>query len=236
MKLLSTLQIQHGRVISASCAGTASADPMETVLALMDRGCSKLCILDVNAARGTGQNREAIAQVIQRVHHLNHRACIQVGGGIRSSDQAQFYLDCGASWLLVGTILHRSPSVVEQMLARFREHMTAAIDVKDGIVQASGWTENMETRPEEAARQVREYGFRRILFSDVPGQQNREPDFATAAKISENAHIPMLMGGTLKTPDHLVRAAKVPGLCGVLVDALTILETPELTDHHQPCV
>ncbi len=115
----------------------------------MDQGCHHLCLLDVDAARSKGHNRELISRIMHRFRQPGAKVCIQVGGGIRSSDQAQFFLDQGATWLLVGTILHRSPLIVDQLLARFSEYLTAAIDARAGFVKASGWDESSPITPEE---------------------------------------------------------------------------------------
>jgi phosphoribosylformimino-5-aminoimidazole carboxamide ribotide isomerase len=74
-----------------------------------------------------------------------------VAGGIRSSDQAQFFVDNGAAWLVVGTLLHKSPLVVDQLLARFHKHLTAAIDARGGQVHRSGWSERAGLTAEELA-------------------------------------------------------------------------------------
>lgn len=236
MKLLSTFHIQNGRLISPSGEASAHEDPLKTALALAERGCSKLCLLDVNAAHGTGHNRDEIARIMQHFLKLHPKGCIQVGGGIRSSDQAQFFLDQGATWLLVGTLLHRSPILVEQMVARFHEHLTAALDVKKGLTQASGWLESVPITPAEAAKRIREFGFRRVLFSDVPEAAGTEPDFKTAACISENAHLPLLMGGSIRTAEHLAQAGRVPGLCGVLVEAQIMLDQADCFEAYHSCV
>lgn len=236
MKVLPTLQIEQGLLAAANGTGELASDPMEVAQSLLDQGCHRLCLLDVDAARGQGHNREVIARIMQTFHKSGAKACIQVGGGIRSSDQAQFFLDQGATWLLVGTILHRSPLVVDQLLARFRESLTAAIDAQYGQVKASGWTESSCLGPEEAARRIREQGFKRILFSDIPGGNGASPDFSTAGRISQHGRLPMLMGGTIRSLTHVAQAAQVPGLQGVLVDCRLVLETPALLGTQaQPC-
>ena len=205
-------------------------DPMGATSSLLDHGCNRLCLLDVDAARNQGHNRELISRIIHRFRQAKPKACIQVGGGIRSSDQAQYFLDLGATWLLVGTILHRSPLIVSQLLARFREQLTATIDVRNGLVQASGWKESFQFSPEEAASRIREQGFRRILFSDIPDGKPASPDFATAMRIAEGGRLPMLMGGTITDAQHIAQASKVPGIQGVLVDCRLIFETPDIFD------
>ncbi len=234
MKVLPTLQIQNGCLAPSAGFECAPADPMAVAISLLERGCHRLCLLDVDAARSQGHNRELISRIMHRFRQTAHKTCIQVGGGIRSSDQAQFFLDQGATWLLVGTILHRSPLIVDQLLARFREQLTAAIDARAGQVQASGWSESSRLSPQEAAGRIREQGFRRILFSDIPEGPDGPPDFPTATRISEHGRLPLLMGGSIRSARHIAQAAEVPGLHGVLVDPRLVLEAPDLLDTQAP--
>ena len=121
MKILPTLNIQNGMVVPVLGEGPGTGELAALVGFLLDQGCHRLTLVDVDAARGHGNNRELIGRAMQQFHAGRPKVCIQVGGGIRSSDQAQFFLDNGATWLTVGTILQRSPVMVEQLLARFRE-------------------------------------------------------------------------------------------------------------------
>lgn len=228
MKVLPTLHIQNGSLVPSTGGEPLGLDPLIIVASLLERGCHRLCLLDVDAARGQGHNRELLSRIMRRFRQSTSKVCIQVGGGIRSSDQAQFFLDQGASWLLVGTILHRSPLIVDQLLARFREQLTAAIDARCGEVQASGWTESSRLSPQEAARRIQDQGFRRLLFSDIPKGDDSAPDFATATQISEQAKMPLFMGGSIRSLQHIDQASGISGVHGVLVDSRLVLEAPDL--------
>lgn len=234
MKVLPTLQIQNGCLAPSAGCDSLETDPFSAAVSLLDRGCKRICLLDVDAARSQGHNRELISRIMRRFRQVSSKVCIQVGGGIRSSDQAQFFLDEGATWLLVGTILHRSPLIVDQLLGRFREQLTAAIDARGGKVQASGWSESSRLSPQEAAIRIREQGFRRILFSDIPDGSDNAPDFPTAARISEHGRLPLLMGGSIRSLEHIAQASAVPGIQGVLVDSRLVLGAPDLFDAQAP--
>ena len=194
---------------------------------LLGRGCHRLALVDVDAAQGRGNNRDLIARMMQRFHKGAGKSCIQVGGGIRSSDHAQFFLDHGANWLLVGTILHRSPILVDQLLARFRENLTAGLDARAGELQSAGWLEPTRLQPESAGARIKEHGFKRVLFMDIPTDSRKDPDFQTARLIANSSHVSLFMGGSIQSLDHLHQAMKVPGLQGVALDALLLKADPE---------
>ena len=228
MKILATLNLQNGCAVPLFQGGLGPRDPGEVVEILCDQGCHRVTLVDVDAAGGQGQNRDLIASLMRRFHRANAKVCLQVGGGIRSSDQAQFFLDHGASWILVGTVIQRSPTVVDQLLARFRDHLTAGVDARCGRIQSSGWLEPAPLGPDSAGQRIRDHGFKRLLFTDIPADAQAGPDFETARIIAQSARVPLFMGGSIQTREHLRRAMEVPGLHGVALDALLFVEDPDL--------
>lgn len=228
MKILPTLNIQNGLAVPVGEGGPPACDLLAAVAFLQDQGFHRIGLVDVDAAQGHGNNRELLARAMQAFHAGRPKVCIQVGGGIRSSDQAQYFLDHGATWLSVGTILSRSPLMVEQLLARFREHLTATLDIRGGELMASGWAGPSGRRASEVALRIGEYGFRRLLFMDIPVGA-ASPDFATARDLAHHSRVPLYMGGSLWTRDHLAQAREVPGLLGVAVDGLRLRQDPDLT-------
>jgi phosphoribosylformimino-5-aminoimidazole carboxamide ribonucleotide (ProFAR) isomerase len=230
VKVFPTLNIANGRVVPALGDATPDADPFEIVDRLLDRRISHLALVDVDAAGGRGNNRELMGRILRRTRVLYHGLCVQVAGGIRSSDQAQFFLDHGAAWLVVGTLMHKSPVAVEQLLARFQKHLTAAIDARGGAVHHSGWAETVGIPVEQLALRVHANGFRRVLFVDLPQEPGSPPDFETARKIIAAAKVPLLMGGSLRSAAHLKEAKEQTGLQGVLIDALLFARDSSMVD------
>ena len=228
MKVLPTLNIQNGRIVPALENGPATEkSPVEVIETLLDRGCCRFALVDVDAARGTGSNREVLGGLIRRIQQSGTKVCIQVGGGICSSDHAQHYMNLGATWLLVGTVLHRYPVVVDQMLARFQDHLIASVDARGGEVHIDGRREPRGVLATTMAATIRERGFKRLLFTDIPAGENSEPDFQTAKSICERAHIPVFMGGSIRSQEHLTRAEAVHGLQGILLDVIYLLDSPK---------
>jgi phosphoribosylformimino-5-aminoimidazole carboxamide ribotide isomerase len=237
VKVLPTLHIQNGRVVPSFSNGPqAGLAPMEVVDVLLEMGHCRFAMVDVDAARSQGSNRETIGNLIRRIRRAGPKVCIQVGGGICSSDHAQFFLNLGATWLLVGTVLHRYPMVVDQLLARFRDNLMASVDARAGEVQIDGRRKSKGLLAGELAANIRELGFKRLLFADIPPEPEAEPDFGTARSICEKARIPVFMGGSLRSQEHLARAEEIRGLQGVFLDAIDVVNLPRtVTSPASPC-
>ena len=72
---------------------------------------------------------------------------LQVGGGVRSSDQLGRLFDAGVARSVVGTVAVRNPAMVNDWLDVFGpDRITLALDVRviagEPLVAVSGWTED----------------------------------------------------------------------------------------------
>lgn len=229
MKIYPTLNLQNGQVVPTTGTGEPSLEgPLELADRLVDEGATRLALVDVDAALGKGNNRDAIGQILQRCRAQDRKVCFQIAGGIRSSDQAQYFIDLGANWLVAGTILHKSPMVAEQLMARFQNHLTAAVDARGGKVHRSGWVDTTSLSALELAQRAKAYGFQRLLFVDLPEEAGAAPDFQTADELASATGLPLIMGGSLTAPDHLNALCTHVGLKGGLVDALLFRQDPRL--------
>ena len=112
-------------------------------------------LIDLDAAMRQGDNAALIAQIANRL------PC-QVGGGIRTAQQAQALLDAGARRVIFGSILFSSEGVATETAASISqaigsERFIASIDTKAGKVAVRGWKDNVDLTPEDAIRALEPY-------------------------------------------------------------------------------
>jgi phosphoribosylformimino-5-aminoimidazole carboxamide ribotide isomerase len=112
-------------------------------------------LIDLDAAMRQGDNAALITQIAKRL------PC-QVGGGLRTAQQAQALLDAGARRVIFGSVLFRGDGVATETAASIseaigRERFIASIDTKGGKVAVRGWKENVNLTPEDAIRTLEPY-------------------------------------------------------------------------------
>ncbi len=88
----------------------------------------EVAVIDLDAAFGTGSNREVILDLLKR-------APCRVGGGIRDLETARFWLDAGARKIILGTAAE--PELLSQLP---RDRVIAALDAVHGDIVVEGWT------------------------------------------------------------------------------------------------
>lgn len=102
-----------------------AGDPLD----ILDRfsRVGEVAVVDIDAARGEGDNSELIAEMCRR-------ARVRVGGGIRAAEQALRWLDAGAEKVVIGTAA--TPEFIGRLPS---DRVVVALDSRDGEVLTHGW-------------------------------------------------------------------------------------------------
>lgn len=116
---------QAVQLISGEQKAIDAGDPMP--LAQKFARCGEIAVIDLDAARGEGSNRDVIREIC-RV------APCRVGGGIRDVDRAIEWLDAGATKIILGSAA--TPELLRKLP---RDRVIAALDARDGEVVVHGW-------------------------------------------------------------------------------------------------
>ncbi len=121
-----------------------SDDPTAMTQDFERAGAPRVHIVDLDAARSSGDNKQLIRKVIAET-----AVSIQVAGGVRSEEDVTEWLGFGASAVVMGTIAVRDPGLFSYCAERHGGQVLAALDVRNGKPAVSGWVE-IETTGVEA--------------------------------------------------------------------------------------
>ena len=102
-----------------------------------EAGAQRIHIVDLDGARDGAPTNMSIITRIARETNVE----IEIGGGIRSMETIERYLDAGATRLVLGSALVRDPAFCEAAVAAHADNIVAGIDAKDGMVAIEGWCE-----------------------------------------------------------------------------------------------
>jgi len=188
-------------------------DPVEAAARWVDEGADTLHLVDLDGAfEGARANADAVDSVLDATD-----VSVQVGGGIRTAEDAVDLLDRGVDRVILGTAAVQNPDIVGEIAAEYGDGVMVSLDAKAGEVVVEGWTEGTGMDPVEAAQRYVDLGAAAILFTDVDveGRQEgvrTEPVRDLAAAVD----IPVIASGGVATVDD-VRALKDAGAAGVVV-------------------
>ncbi|MGH8454768.1 MAG: HisA/HisF-related TIM barrel protein, partial [Nevskiales bacterium] len=93
-----------------------SDDPLAMAKRWAEAGARRLHLVDLDgAASGKPVNAAVIGKIAASLPQLP----IQVGGGIRSEESAEAYINAGVQWVIIGTKAASAPHFVSDLCAAY---------------------------------------------------------------------------------------------------------------------
>ena len=223
-RIIPCLDVNNGRVVKGiNFVDLKDAgDPVEQAKIYSDGGADEICFLDITASN---ENRETIYEVVKNTS----KKCfvpLTVGGGVRSIEDINKLLNCGADKVSINTAAVQNPKIVMESSLKFGSQcIVVAIDAKK---EANSWkifTHGGRNKTDidaiKFAKQMEEYGAGELLVTsmDRDGTQIGY-DIELMSKISSNVNIPVIASGGVGNLDHLVDGIKLGNASAVLAASI----------------
>lgn len=138
-------------------------DPVEQAERWVAAGARRLHVVDLDGARDGGSpNEKAVRRILAAV-----AVPVQVGGGIRTQEAVDRWLDAGVERVIVGTAAVRDPAFAAGAAARHPGRIAVSVDAISGRVAVGGWRETTDRPVDSVLRTMWENGVRHLLYTDI---------------------------------------------------------------------
>ena len=139
------------------------ADPCAVARDFMAAGARYLHVVDLDGAKdGTLANFESIAALAKQ-----GGLYIEVGGGIRTEERIQKYLELGVSRCILGTIAVKNFDFTARMAKKYGGKIAVGVDAREGYVAVSGWLETSKEKGVDFCRRLRDAGVQTVIYTDI---------------------------------------------------------------------
>ncbi len=173
-----------------------AGDPVALARRFASEGAARIHLVDLDGAR-SGRARP---ELVRRVAGAAAPASLQASGGIRSLEDALAILDAGADRVVVGTAAFPEPGPWASALG---ERLVVALDVRDGIVRTTGWTEASGLTREHAVELCLEAGVVRVLCTAIDRDGTLSgPDLALVEAVAASG-LAVLAAGGVRSPEDV---------------------------------
>ena len=141
-----------------------SDDPVKMAVLWRGENAKTLHVVDLDGAfEGSMKNLDVVKRMIDAID-----IPIQIGGGIRTYEQAKQLLEIGIYRIVIGTAAIDDPDLVIRCIQDFGARKIAiGIDAKNGIVMTKGWKENTGIEAISLALNMKKLGVCRIVYTDI---------------------------------------------------------------------
>jgi phosphoribosylformimino-5-aminoimidazole carboxamide ribotide isomerase len=196
MKIFPAVDILGGRCVQLVQgkreSATAYGDPLSCATRWLDEGATALHVINLDGAFGTSsQNAGLIAEVIKETG-----VEIELGGGIRSIDDARHWLETGVDRVIISTLATQEPDCIRQLAGEYgSERVMPGVDARGGQIAVHGWQETAGDYIGWAKR-FEELGAGSLLYTnvDVEGLQ-QGVRFGPVKQLIDAVGIPVVVAG-----------------------------------------
>ena len=212
MLVIPAIDILGGRCVRLwqgdfKLATAYSDDPAAMSVDFERAGAQRVHVVDLDAARSTGDNR-AVIQAVIAASGLS----VQVAGGIRSEEQVAAWLQAGATAVIMGTAAVREPELLARCAETHAGQVMAALDIRDGRPAVSGWAEIASTGVEELVGRWNELPLAGMVLTATERDGTMGgPDLEALARVRSLSRLPIQYSGGISSLEdvRLVREADV---------------------------
>ncbi len=201
------VRLMQGRADRETVYG---ADPLAMAWRFQQSGARMLHLVDLDGAfNGRAANLDAIAAIAAEVG-----LPIELGGGMRTMEDIDRALALGIDSVIVGTMAAKEPELFEEAIYRFGgERLQLGVDAREGKVAVHGWMDATELDAVEFAREWKERGVERVIFTDIARDgMMTGPNVEAIRAFARGTGLRVTASGGVASPEDLARLAALEPL------------------------
>jgi phosphoribosylformimino-5-aminoimidazole carboxamide ribotide isomerase len=201
------VRLLHGDLNKETVFNTSPADQAR---AFQAQGFTWLHVVDLNGAvEGRAVNIEAVSAILEAVS-----LPVQLGGGIRTLEQIETWIEAGISRVILGTVAVREPELVKKAARLWPEQIAVGIDARGGMVATQGWLETSDIGVVDLARKFEDAGVAALIVTDI-GRDGAMTgvNVAQVGEVADAVSIPVIASGgvaSLRDIEQLMTRQGVP--------------------------
>ena len=231
MMIFPTMELQNGRCVTLDKGRLDSAmvwhvDPVETARSWAAAGAEWMHLTDFNALEGNDDNAELVEEIIRSAG-----IPVQLGGGMRTRESVEHWIDKGAGRIVIGTLAARDPQLVAELARNYPDQIVLAVDVWQGQVMTEGWRQAGAFTPENYINAFGDAPFAGIIVTDIDSDiEDVDAQLGLISGLAASARTPVIASGVVRNVDDISRLKYVSNISGAMVGRALFRKTVDLDE------
>ncbi|WP_408007760.1 1-(5-phosphoribosyl)-5-[(5-phosphoribosylamino)methylideneamino]imidazole-4-carboxamide isomerase [Pseudalkalibacillus sp. A8] len=174
--------------------------PFEMAKLFADQGAQWIHMVDLDGAKTAEKvNHKHVLQVASELD-----VKVQIGGGIRTEEDIDFYLKNGVDRVILGSVAVKNPAFTKEMLDKYKGKIAIGLDARDGYVATEGWLDNSKVKAVELAKELAEAGASHFIFTDISRDGTLEgPNVEAIAELARESGAEVIASGGVSSMEDL---------------------------------
>jgi len=181
-----------------------SDDPLSVARDFESKGATHIHLVDLEGAKsGLTPNIGVVSDIVK-----NTKLFSEIGGGIRSMETAEKYIDIGVDRVILGTAAVTDRDFLLKAVSRFGDKIAVGADVKDGYIAVKGWTESSGLLLSDFLSDLESIGVKNVICTDISkdGAMNGT-NTALYSELSQKYSLEITASGGVTSLDDIRRLA-----------------------------
>ena len=218
MKLFPAIDLFEGRAVRLYQGDyqqmtVYSEQPLEVARAFENAGAGQVHLVDLEGAKsGTTPNFEVVRQIARETGLFT-----EIGGGIRTMETVEKYLENGIDRVILGTAAVEDEGFLKAAVARYGERIAVGVDIKDGFVAIRGWTENSAYSAVDFCEKMQAIGVKTVICTDISKDGAMQgTNRALYRALSDRFDLALIASGGVSSIED-IKALREMGLAGAII-------------------
>lgn len=231
MLIYPTIEIQHGRCVSLDKGRLDQAtiwhvDPLDTARRFAAAGAEWMHVTDFDAVEGRDENNGLVEGIIRAAG-----IPVQIGGGFRSREVVERWIEKGAGRIVIGTLAARDPDLAQELAKYYPDQIVLAVDVWRGQVMTEGWRKASALTPDAFIAAFGDTPFAGVIITDIDSDmEDVEAQLGLIGGLAAQSRSPVIASGVVRCVDDIARLTYVPNIDGALVGRALFQKTVDLEE------
>ena len=190
-----------------------SDDPVSVALDFLHLGAEYIHVVDLEGAKdGTTPNLSVVRDIVAATGLF-----VEIGGGIRTMDVLDAYLNAGVSRAILGTAAVKDESFLKSALEKYGDKIAVGADIKDGYVAIKGWVESSQYTVDAFFEKMQGLGVKTVICTDISKDgAMKGTNIALYSYLSEKYSVDIVASGGVSTIDD-VRELRKMNIYGAII-------------------
>ena len=179
-------------------------DPIAVAKDFEAAGAECIHLVDLEGAQhGLTPNFE----VVRRIKAETNLFC-EIGGGIRSMNVVDAYIEAGLDRVILGTAAVQNPDFAKECADKYGDKIAVGVDIKDGYVAVKGWTEKSSYTAIEFCKKMESIGINTLISTDISKDGAMQgSNVELYETLSRELNMNIIASGGVSSMDDVVRLA-----------------------------
>ena len=129
-----------------------------------DQGAQRIHVVDLDGAfEGRSINVGSVERILRHVGDVP----VQLGGGIRTAKDVEFWLERGIAQVIIGTRAFEQPDFLARVSERYPNRLILGLDARKDRISTKGWQQETALKVDEVIERMTGLALFAIIYTDI---------------------------------------------------------------------